>query len=221
MRRLARPIGLLSLAGGLAAATMVIVVAPASAASIPVTFDCQARPPIGPPQQIEPLTTSIQSEAPATAVAGSTFEATLAPDPITVPATAAGYTVNRLANLVLKVPVPQGSTFQSATLTGGSNLGTGTPTVTQADNVVTVTVPGPLAGGSTFQLPVLHLNLTASGEPGTKVETKLAGTSYDDPSMTFVANVQVGVFPIDVPTNCFANPSPTFTSTAIEAAPAP
>jgi dehydratase len=220
MRRLTHPVGLLAVAGALGLATMVAVVSPAAAAPVPVAFDCQARPPIGGPQQL-PLTTSIQAEAPATVAAGGTFEASLAPDPITVPPQAGGFAVNKLTNLVLKVPVPQGSTFQAASLTGGSNLGSGIPTVSQADNVVTVTVPGPLAGGSTFQLPVLHLTLTASGAPGTQVETRLAGTGYDDPGMTFTANVQVGIFPIDVPTFCFANPSPTFTSTGIDPAPAP
>ncbi len=134
---------------------------------------------------------------------------------MTVPTTAGGYSVNNLRGLLLKVPVPQGATVDAATLTGGSNLGTDTPTVSQADGVVTVTVPGPLAGGATFQLPALHLTLTATGAAGTTIDTRLAGTGYDDPGLTFTANVKVGFFPVNVPTSCFANPSPTFTSTTI------
>jgi dehydratase len=221
MRRLARPIGVVTVAGGLAVATLVAVVAPASAANVPVAFDCQAKPPIGDPQKLA-LNSSIQADAPATVAAGETFEATLAPDPITVPADAGGYAVNELHDLTLKVPVPAGSTYLSATLTGGSNLGSGTPEVSQADSVVTVTVPGPLAGGSTFQLPALHLSLTASGAAGSTIETRLAGTSYDDPGMAFTANVKVSFFSVNVPATCFASPSPTFTSTTItEVAPAP
>jgi dehydratase len=190
----------------------------ASAAAVPVTFDCQASPPVGSPQQLT-LSTSIQTDAPATVAAGATFEAVLAPDPMTVPDTAGGYSVNELRNLTLKIAVPQNSTYQSATLTGGSNLGSGTPAVSAADNVVTVSVPGPLAGGSTIQLPALHLNLVASGAAGTTIDTHLVGTSYADPGLTFTANVKVSFFAVDVPTSCFGNPAPTFTSTTIAAAP--
>ncbi len=201
-------------AGAAAVAAALVFASPALAAPVPVTWDCQAKPPIGDPQQL-PLDNSVQAEAPATVAAGAAFEATLAPDPTTVPPEAGGYTINNLQNLVLRVPVPQGATYQSATLTGGSNLGTGIPRVEQAGGVVSVIVPGPLAGGSTFQLPALHLNLTASGAAGSTIDTKLAGTSYADPGMTFTANVQAGPFPVSVPTSCFANPSPTLTSTTI------
>src|SRR6266536_3093272 len=99
MRRLARPIGLLSVAGGLVLAAPLTLAPSASAAStVPVTFDCQARPPIGSPQQLT-LSTSIQADAPETVAAGGTFEATLAPDPMTVPTTAGGYSVNNLRGL--------------------------------------------------------------------------------------------------------------------------
>jgi len=217
MTRLTRPIGLLSAAGALALTATLGVASPAAAATVPVVWDCQAQPPIGAPEQLT-LNNAVQADAPATVAPGGTFEATLAPEPTTVPAEAGGYRVNRLQNLVLSVPVPAGSTYQSATLTGGSNLGSGIPSVKQADNVVTVTVPGPLTGGSTFQLPALHLNLTATGAAGSVIETKLAGTSYAAPGMTFTANVQAGPFPVNVPTSCYPNPSPTLTSTTVQSA---
>ena len=213
MRRRVLSAGLAPVAG--AALLVLAAVSPASAATaVPVTFDCQAKPPVGDPQQLT-LSSSIQADAPEVVTTGDGFEVTLAADPLTVPAQAGGYTVNNLRDLTLKVPVPEGSTYQSATLTGGSNLGTGTPSVAQADNVVTVTVPGPLAGGSTFQLPALHLGLTATGPAGSTIETSLAGTGYADPGMTFTANVKVSFFNVDVPASCYANPSPTLTSTAV------
>jgi dehydratase len=217
MTRLARPIGLVSAAGALALAAGLALATPASAATVPVTFDCQAHPPIGSPQQLS-LDTSIEADAPATVAAGATFEAVLTPDPMTIPATAGGYMVNKLSNMTLRIPVPANATYQSATLTGGSNLGSGTPTVSEADNVVTAIIPGPLSGGTTIQLPALHLTLTASGPAGATIDTHLAGTSYTDPGLLFTANVQVGIFPVDVPATCFGNPVPTFTSTTIEAA---
>jgi dehydratase len=218
MRRFARPLGLVSAAGAVALAAAIALASPASAATVPVTFDCEAHPPIGSPTQFT-LDSTIQADAPATVAAGATFEATLAPDAMVVPSQTAGYNVNELKDLTLQIPVPANSTYQAATLTGGSNLGTGTPTVDEADNVVTVTVPGPLAGGSTVTLPVLHLTLVASGAAGTTIETHLAGTSYIDPGLRFTANVKVSFFTVDVPTSCFANPAPTFTSTTIEGAP--
>lgn len=215
MRRLARPIGLLSLAGGLVlAATLTLAPMANAATTVPVNFDCQGKPPIGGPQQL-PLATTIQADAPATVAAGATFEAVLSPDPMDIPTSAGGFDVNNLRGLVLRVPVPAGTTFQSASLTGGVNLGTGTPVVNEFGGVVNVTIPGPIAAGARIQLPALHLNLTAAGAAGTTVETKLAGTSYDDPALSFTANVKAGFFNIDVPTACFASPSPTFTSTTI------
>jgi dehydratase len=199
-------------------AALVLATPAGAATTVATTFDCQARPPIGSPQQLT-LPAAVQADAPAAVTVGQTFEVTLAPDPMTVPATAGGNTINNLRNLALKVPVPAGSTYQSAALTGGSNLGSGTPTVSQADNVVTVTVPGPLAAGSTYQLPALHLTLTASGAPDTTIDTQVAGASYDNPGLTLTANVKAAFFSIDVPTSCFANPSPIFTSTKIQAAP--
>lgn len=217
MTRLTRPIGLLSSAGAFALATTLTLASPASAAPAAVAFDCQAKPPIGAAQQLT-LDNSVQADAPATVASGATFEITLAPDAMTVPAQAGGYNVTKLQNLALKVPVPAGSTFGSVTLTGGSNLG-GTPTASQDGDVVTVNIPGPIAGGATFQLPALHLTLTAAGAAGSAIETRLSGTSYDSPGLTFTATVSVGIFPIDVPTSCFPNPSPTLTTTTIEAAP--
>jgi dehydratase len=207
----------MSLAGGLAvAATMALMPAASAAATVPVKLDCQGRPPIGGPQQL-PLDATIQADAPATVAPGGTFEVVIAPDPMEVPAEAAGNKVNNLRDLLMRVPVPAGSTIQSATLTGGSNLGTGEPTATPVGDLVSVLVPGPLKGGSTIQLPALHLTLTATGEAGTTIESKLAGTSYDDPGLGFTANVKALFFDVDVPTSCFPNPSPTFTTTTITA----
>ncbi|GGQ48547.1 cyclodehydratase [Couchioplanes azureus] len=215
MRRLVRTAGLLCATGGLLLAGLLGAVPAAhAAATVPVTLDCQGRPPLGPPQQLT-LSTSIQADAPATVGAGTDFEVALAPDPMTAPPTAGGFTVDNLRTLVLRVAVSPGATVRSATLSGGSNLGSGTPAVSHAGNLVTATVPGPIAGGSTFQLPALHLRLTATGAAGTAVVTTLAGTGYADPSLTFTAGVRAGPLTLNVPTACYPTPSPTFTSTTI------
>jgi dehydratase len=202
----------------IALVAVLAVAPPAAAATVPVTIDCQARPPIGSPQQFT-LSTSVDGVAPATVTPGGAFEVTLATDPITVPSEAGGYRVDRLQGLHLRVPVPRGSTFQSATLTGGSNLGPGVPDAVQSDGVVTVRIPGPIPGGATFQPPALHLAVTASGDPGTTIDTRFAGTGYADPGLTLTATVRIGFLQVDVPTACFPNPSPTLTSTTIGAPP--
>ena len=212
------PLGLVAGYTGVAnaapsAAAAVPPAAPAAAA-VPVSLGCEARPPIGGPTQFG-LNAAIEPDAPATVVAGSTFVARLAPQPMTVPSSVDGRRVNELHDLRLKVAVPRGALLRSARISGGSNLGTGTPQVSVSGNVATVTVPGPLAGGSTFQLPTLHLVLTATGLPGAKIITRLAGTSFTDPSLAFIANVKVSIISINVPASCVANPSPTFTSTLI------
>ena len=182
-----------------------------------VSWNCEARPPIGAPQYLT-LGAAVEAVAPATVAPGQAFEISLTPQPATVPATANGFPVNNLANLQLRVPVPAGTTLTGVTLTGGVNLGDAVPAVAEAGGVVTLTVPGPLAGGSAIQLPAIHLALTATGEAGTAVTTRLAGTSYADPGLTYVANVKTIFGNFDVPAGCFADPSPVLSSTAIQAA---
>lgn len=201
----------------LAVATSFAVTTPANAATtVPISFDCQAKPPVGDAQQLL-LEGAVQAEAPATVAAGAEFEVTVATDPMTVPAEAGGYSVKKLSGVTQLVPVPAGATFVSASLSGGSGLGDAAPTISESNGVVTVKVPGPIAGGATFQMPVVHLTLIASGAVDSTIETHLGGSSYTDPGLTFTATVQVVFFPIDVPTTCFPATSPVLTSTTITA----
>jgi dehydratase len=216
MTRSARPLGTLARIGALALiATLALPLAAHAATPVPVKFDCQGRPPIGAPQQL-PLDTSIQATAPAKVAPGGPLTVILAAEPMTVPAKAGGYDVQRIGGLNLKVPVPKGTVYQGAKLVGGSNLGS-QPIVSQANGVVSVLVPGPIAGGAAFQLPALHLAVRASAAAGTKVTSQLGGTSYADPGLIFAATVKVGAFGVDVPVFCFPNPSPTLTTTTIGA----
>lgn len=202
------------LACGLGLASVLIGAGPASAASSPLALDCQAKPPIGAAQTLA-LDTTIDAQAPSAVTPGSAFDVVLAAGALTLPTTAGGYSINNVRNLKLKLPVPANAAFRAAGLSGGSNLGTGVPTVTQAGGLVTLTVPGPIAGGATFQLPAVTLTLTATGAAGSTIATQLAGTSYADPGLTLTANVRAVIINVDVPTTCFANPNPTLTSTAV------
>jgi dehydratase len=71
---------------------------------------------------------------------------------------------------------------------------------------------GPIAGGAAFELPTITFHLTA-GTSGA-IETRLAGTGYGDPGLTFTSVVNQ-IFDISAPPACFPNPSPVCTTTTI------
>jgi dehydratase len=151
----------------------------------------------------------IDSTAPATAAPGSAVQVVVDPAANQVPSEGGGYQIREIKNLVLKLPVPANSTFVSASTAGGSHPST----VALEGSDVVLRVAGPLAGGQSFELPTVTINLTA-GASGT-IETKLAGTSYDDPGLTFTAVIIAFGFPIDAAAVAFPNPSPVLTSTVI------
>ncbi len=200
----------------LALASLLIAVVPICATpNVNVDWDCQANPPIGSSQELS-LGSTIDGQAPTDVAPGSIFEVVLAAHPLSVPSQVAGYHLNNLRNVKLSVPVPPGSSFLSASQVGGANLG-GTPAVSQANGVVTLSVPGPVGGGASFQFPALHLSLTATGAPGSSILTHAAGTSFSSPGLQFTANVHVSAgIDIDVPTKCFPKTSPVLTTTTVD-----
>ena len=194
-----------------AAALPIALAVPASAATA-VNFDCQANAPVVGPQQVS-LTQNADVTAPATVAPGGAFDVVIDPAQNTVPSSVGGNQVKNINTFALKIPIPANSTFVSADLAGGSGLGPTPPTIDVANNVATLSFPGPIAGGSTFKLPTVTAHLTA-GQSGTIV-TKLAGTSYSDPGLTFNAVASSIIGDVTAPTSCFPNPSPVFTTTTI------
>jgi dehydratase len=154
--------------------------------------------------------------APRTVAAGSDFVVEITPDPVQVPTSGGGYSIGSLSNLKVSLAVPAGATFVSATLSGGSNLGSGTPTVSQSGGKVTLTVPGPLSPGTTVILPKLSITFMATGGPGTLIESKFAGTSYSNPGLTFtVAVTGTPIGTITATSNCYAQPNPVLATTEV------
>ncbi|MEV0078379.1 hypothetical protein AB0H58_18410 [Nocardia neocaledoniensis] len=107
----------------------------------------------------------------------------------------------------MTIPTPANSTLVSATASGGTVAGS---VSTSGGNVV-LTVPGPIAGGTSFTPPAVTINVTA-GAAGTSITSKYAGTSYTSPGMTMTTNVS---FVGNVATSCYPNPSPTLTTTTV------
>lgn len=193
------------------AALPIAFATPASAATT-VTFDCQADAPIVGPQQVS-LDQDTDVTAPATVAPGGAFDVVIDPAPNTVPSDVSGNKVKNINTFALKFPIPANSTYVGADLAGGSGLGDTAPTIAVADGVATLSFPGPIAGGATFELPTVTAHLTA-GQSGT-IETKLSGTGYSDPGLTFKAVASTIIGDVTAPTACFPNPSPVFTTTTI------
>jgi dehydratase len=162
------------------------------------------------------MESGVTALAPATVASGANFVVELTADAVNVPTEGGGYPIKRLTDLKVRFQLPAGTSFVSATLSGGSNLGSGTRTVTASGNVVTLTVPGPLAPGTTAVLPKVTTTLKATGAAGTVLQARLAGSSYANPSITFNAVVSA-IFGIEVTaaTNCYAPTNPVIATTTI------
>jgi dehydratase len=200
----------LATAAALALVPLLVLGTSASAASQTITYKVRASA-VGQTAELT-LDQGIDSTAPATVAPGGALTVTIDPGPNTVPATGGGFTISEINTIALKLPVPANSTFVSASLSGGSGLGSTAPTVGLSGSDVVLSVKGPLKGGAAFELPTVTINLTA-GTSGS-IETKLGGTSYDAPGLTFNAVVVV-IFPITAPATAYPDPSPVLTSTTI------
>ncbi|HWO63770.1 MAG TPA: cyclase [Umezawaea sp.] len=158
------------------------------------------------------LDQSIDATAPEAVAPGGTVTAVIDPAPNKVPSEAAGYTVREIKTITLSLPVPANSTFQSATATGGSGLGS-TPTIGLSGTDVVLKIAGPIKGGADFELPTITLNLVAGGSGA--ISTQLGGTSYTAPGLTFTAGISVFGFPLDAPATGYPDPNPILTTTTI------
>lgn len=201
-----RPLAVAMLAG----LTAFGVTTTASAAT-GVTYDCQASA-LGQTGSFT-VSASVTASAPSTVAAASALTITESVGSITVPTSASGYTVKSINGIKLKVPVPTNSTYDSASLSGGSNYGSGTPSVSESANVITISIPGPINAGTTFTLPTLTLKLT-SGASGT-ITSSLSGTSYSNPGLTFTAVISVFGFSVNASAVGYPSSTPSLTSTTI------
>ena len=179
----------------------------AYAANQTITYNVQASA-LGQTAELT-LDQDIDSTAPATVAPGGAVQVVIDPAPNEVPAEGGGYQIREIKNLALAMPVPANSTFVSASVSGGSHPAT----VALEGNEIVLRVAGPMAGGQSFELPTVTVNLTA-GQSGA-IETTLAGTSYDDPGLTFTAVIIAFGFPIDAAATAYPSPSPVLTTTTI------
>ena len=163
------------------------------------------------------LNSGIEATYPPSAASGSSIQLTMIADPIEVPTDGGGYPLLNLNQFVFRFPIPAGSTVQSLSMSGGSNLGTNPPTLGVVGPNIQLGIPGPLAAGTTAQPPTVTVVLNVTGAPGGSIETTIAGTSFADWGVFFNARVQIPFLGANnVPTKCFsAPPKPVFTVTSI------
>ncbi|MGP4018854.1 cyclase [Saccharopolyspora sp. 5N708] len=198
-------------AAAFAAVAALALTPQALAAAFDINFDCAGDSPVG--EQQFSLQQAADVTAPATVAPGGALDVLIDPGLNTLPSEVNGYTVKRVEGIDLRIPIPANSTFVSADLTGGSNLGPNPPTFTVDGGVATLHLDGPIPGGSEFELPTVTVHLTAG--PSGAIETKLHGTSHDDPGLTFTAVVSTIIGDTNVPSRCFPNPNPVLTTTTI------
>ncbi|WP_329787154.1 cyclase [Lentzea sp. DG1S-22] len=202
----------MKLAAIAAAALVPVLLFSTNASAAPQTITYKLRASAAGQSSDFTLDQGVDASAPATAAPGSAVVVTIDPAPNTIPSEAGGRQVREIKGLALRLPVPANSTFTSASLSGGSGLG-GTPAVALRGTDVVLSVPGPIKGGANFELPTVTITL-AAGASGA-ITTKLGGTSYDAPGLTFTAVVTVFGFPIDAAAKGYPDPSPVLTTTTI------
>lgn len=185
---------------------------PASAASTPITYDLQSTAVGQTVHSTIPVTVGATS-SPASVAPGGAVAVTLKTGSLTVPASASGYTISNINSIKLDITDPTNSTYVSCSLSGGSGLGSGTPTCSNSGGDVVVSIPGPISGGATATLPTLTINVKA-GSSGS-INTQLTGTSYTSPGLTFTAVISVLGIGINAPTTGYPTPSPVLATTTI------
>ncbi len=204
---------------------------PAAAAGTSTSLACYQSSSLSSASTTQPLSLSVTG-APSQALPGATYTISYVDQGETVPTTALGNPVTNVTSLRLALPVPAGATFQSVTLSGGTNVGTGAAVSEVADasspsgEDVVETVPGPIAAGQAFTLPTIALTVTASTTVGTVIAPGLldvppvgAATVSADPVLTEVLNTTSGTTAVPVSDSCWPATSPVtpLATTTVEA----
>lgn len=185
------------------------------AAAVPAgptaSYACRADTKFG--RQTFSLRQGVDAKAPETVKPGARFSIVVDLKPGSLPGEVKGFKLKEVRDLSLRIPIPTYSSFVSATLSGGSGLGS-TPTVEQRDGVVTIRVNGPIPGGAGYQLPSLSVRLKA-GARGKVIQTRLQGTSFDNPGLNLQATIKWKFVTIKSPVACYPDPNQALTSTTI------
>jgi dehydratase len=188
-----------------------LVATGAEAAPPTASYACRADTKFG--RHLLSLRQGVDAKAPATVRPNTRFTIAVDLKPGSLPGEVKGFKLKEVRDLSLRVPIPANSSYVSAALTGGSGLNS-TPTVHLDHGVAVIHVAGPIPGGANYQLPSLSIRLK-SGRRGAVMETKLKGTSYDDPGLTLQAKIKWKFLTTTAPVSCYPNPNPALTQTVV------
>jgi dehydratase len=202
----------------------------------PTALSCSATSTLGTASFAQQL--ALQVSAPVQSLPSKTFSVTITDPGETLPATLQGDPVTSESNVNVVIPLPADATFVSATLSGGSNVGSGASVSAVADPSIAgltdlvESVPGPIAAGATFSMPTVDLTLTASSNVGDVIRLGLMNVQPVAPSplsgdAAFSATAQVTTPPgptADVSETCWpaspiAGPLSTTTVVAVDTSP--
>jgi dehydratase len=194
-----------------ATGALVAGAAPAFAgAAVSNTYSCSAD------GVTAPSAYSFSSTAPATVTVGGSYTDAISEGVVAVPATETelGQTVTLTSETdILNVfTAPTGTTISGTpTLSGGSVAG-GTPTIATSGSTVTVTIPGPVDGGTSFTAPTVNITLKVTAAVGATI-----GDAF--PTVTPTANIVFAGTPISASTACTPAATPaTYDATSVVAA---
>ncbi len=116
---------------------------------------------------------TVNIEAPATVNAGEDFDITVTPGTFVVPTVVEGYAVENLKWMTIRYPLPNNVQFVDSVMSAGIDMGPGYPSLSIEGGFMVYRVPGPFVPGSTVQMPKDRLTFTATGVPGSTVETRM------------------------------------------------
>lgn len=196
----------------LGVAVFPLVVGTGAVAAPPAaSYSCRADTKFG--RHLLSLRQGVDAKAPATVPPNTRFTIAVDLKPGSLPGEVKGFKLKEVRDLSLQVPIPANSSYVSAKLTGGSGLNS-TPTLHLERGVAVIKVAGPIPGGAGYQLPSLSVRLK-SGRRGAVIETKLKGTSHDDPGLTLQAKIKWKFVTTTAPVSCFPDPNPALTRTVV------
>jgi dehydratase len=203
-----RKSSILVLVGSMLIPTQYAVAAPPGGSA--VSYACRADTKFG--QHHLSLRQGAEAKAPATVKPGTVFDVAVDLKPGSLPGEVKGFKLKEVRDLSLRIPIPGNSSYVGASLSGGSGLGS-TPTLEVANGVATIRVAGPISGGAGYHLPSLKVKLRA-GRSGV-IETKLQGSSFDNPGLNLQAAIKWKFVIIKAPVACYPDPNPALTRTEI------
>lgn len=120
---------------------------------------------------------SVNLNTPSTVAQGETFTMVVAPGPFVIPTNVSGYDLSAMSDITIRFPLSPNLTWVDGVMSASTNTGTGYPSIGFDGTDVVYKVPGPFTPGTTVQMPLVKLKVTASGPVGSTAEVRMRSLS--------------------------------------------